>query len=294
MTAPASASPLEIPPEWERINFSRLTGVVLVVGAPDAGKTTLAQFMFDRLAALGRRVAFLDGDPGQSRLGPPTTITLALDAGDVPPLVPDGRAWRAFIGSTTPNGHMQPMLTGASRLVQASAAEVVVYDTCGLIDPSAGGLALKQALVDLFSPVTVIAIQSRTELEPFLVPLRRSARAEVLTFAPAAAARRRSLTNRQAHRREQYARHFQNAHDLEVHWTRFAVFPMPRFRLNRLVALEGPHGFTRALGIVVGIERDARQITLRTPLASLHGIDAMRLGDVDLNPDTVEDQRLGS
>lgn len=292
MVAAGAAGSPEIPPEWERQDWGRLSGVVLVVGAPDTGKTTLARFLFDRLAAAGKRVAFLDGDPGQSRLGPPTTLTLSLDAENVPPIPEADRAWRFFVGSTQPHGHMLPMLAGAARLVQAAAAETVIYDTCGLVDPAAGGLALKLALVDLFFPVTVVALQREAELEPLLVPLRRSARAHTIVFHPVSAAVRRGPDKRQAYRREQYARHFHQARDLEVPWTRLAVFPLPRFRLGRLVALEDARGFTRALGVVTNIDRAARRITLHTPLPGLAGIDALRLGDVGLDLTTFRDEKL--
>jgi len=47
-----------------------------------------------------------------------------------------------FVGSITPQGHMLPVLVGAARLAKAAVeygAEVVVYDTSGLVDVSRGG-----------------------------------------------------------------------------------------------------------------------------------------------------------
>jgi polynucleotide 5'-hydroxyl-kinase GRC3/NOL9 len=71
--------PLDIPPAWDKIDLREARGTLMVIGATDTGKSTFAQYLYRRLCAdPGRRVAYLDGDPGQSRLGPPTTMTLAL------------------------------------------------------------------------------------------------------------------------------------------------------------------------------------------------------------------------
>lgn len=70
---------LDIPPTWEKINLREARGTLMVIGATDTGKSTFARYLYRQLGAdPGRRVAFLDGDPGQSSLGPPATMTLAL------------------------------------------------------------------------------------------------------------------------------------------------------------------------------------------------------------------------
>ncbi|MFH1627997.1 MAG: Clp1/GlmU family protein [Pseudomonadota bacterium] len=69
---------MDISTEWEQINVSQLSGTLLVVGAPDVGKSTFARYLYGRLRASLPCVAYLDGDPGQSSLGPPTTMTLTL------------------------------------------------------------------------------------------------------------------------------------------------------------------------------------------------------------------------
>ena len=73
-----TAGRIEVPPAWENLRFSAIGGTVVVVGATDAGKTTLARYFYHRLGAYHERIAFVDGDVGQATLGPPTTMTLAL------------------------------------------------------------------------------------------------------------------------------------------------------------------------------------------------------------------------
>ena len=46
-------------------------GDVFLLGAPDTGKSTLALFLSEKLSERGLKVSFLDGDLGQSLVGPP-------------------------------------------------------------------------------------------------------------------------------------------------------------------------------------------------------------------------------
>lgn len=291
---------VDVPSEWQKLELEDLSGVLLILGAPDSGKTTFAHYLFERLRELGRRVAFIDGDPGQSVLGPPTTFTLTFEPdrllGDQETQRDEPtRCWRYFIGSTSPQGHMLPVVVGAGRLVQtarAAEAQSVVYDTSGLIDPALGGLALKNAKIDLLRPQVVFAIQQEGELEPLLRPLRRSGRAKVVEMRPSPAVTRRDANARREHRMRQFARYFACARSLDLAWTRIAVYPYPAFLQNRLVALEDRSGFTLGLGIVVAIDRRQGRVSLLTPLESLSGVNAVRLGDVLLSPETFKDERI--
>ena len=285
----------EILPAWEELGLKRLSGILMVVGASDVGKSTFARYLFRRLCASSAGVAYLDGDPGQSSLGPPTTMTLVLARAGEETFPPSGQVWRGFVGSVSPAGHMLPVLTVAARLTGAArqaGAQVIIYDTTGLVDPSRGGIALKLAKIDLLRAPVVVAIQRERELEPLLAPLRRSRRVQVVELPPSPAARFRERDERQANRAEVFAGYFNKASSLLIHWPQFAVFPAPRFHLNRLVSMEDEEGHALALGIVTEIDRTARRVRLKTPLASLNGVDAIRLGDLVVDPETFRDQRL--
>jgi polynucleotide 5'-hydroxyl-kinase GRC3/NOL9 len=287
---------IEVSPEWQALKLDHLSGVLMVVGAPDSGKSTFGRYLFACLRELGQRVAFIDGDPGQSALGPPTTMTLTFDLDVLDERTSSHfQVWRYFIGSTTPQGHMLPVVVGAARLTQVAqlkGAKVVIYDTSGLIEPRHGGLALKNSKLDLLRPQVVYAIQREDELEPFLVPLRRSRRAEVIVFRPSKVAVHRDIYARREYRARQFAGYFTQAQVLDLEWSRTAVFPYPDFRMHRLVALEDIQGFTLGLGIVLSIDRLARRVRLLTPMHSLAEVNSVHLGDVLVNPDNYEDQQI--
>lgn len=290
------ATTVDVPADWEALDLDQLGGLVLLLGAPDTGKSTLARHLFQRLAEAGRPVAYLDGDPGQSSLGPPTTMTLACSGKGDPSFPPSGRHWRTFVGSVSPRGHMLSLLAGAGRLVgvaQEMEARTILYDTTGLVNPDQGGVALKLAKLDLLRPRTVIALQQEGELEVLLLPLRRSRRVRLVELRPSPARRVRDRSQRQAHRARQFAAFFAGARPLKLRWDRLAVFPRPHFLPRRLVALEDGEGFTRGLGIVGEQDRETRTVTLLTAVESLEGVDALRLGDLLLDPETFREERLG-
>lgn len=272
-----------------------MEGVILVVGAPDTGKTTFAQYLYRRLRACHEGLAFVDGDMGQATLGPPTTMTLALADSPDPGWPPDGPRFHIFVGDISPGGHMLATVVGAHKLVQRArqqGASAIVCDTTGLVAPEQGGGALKMALVDLLTPEVVIGLQRRSELEHLLVPLRCSRRTRVVDRPVARAVKRRDVAARRAHRARQFHRTFEGSRRMAVEWRGLAVIPAPSFTRHRLVAMEDAAGFVIGLGIVMGCELDGQRVELLTPVTSLDGVDALHVGDVVVDPETFHDERL--
>jgi len=285
---------LDIPVEWEQLDLPA-SGILMVIGAPDTGKSTLARYLYRRLCRQSHRAAFLDGDPGQSMLGPPSTMTLAMGRiGDdaFPPL---SQRWRRFVQAISPRGHMLPLLVSAARLTQAgrdAGADVIIYDTTGFVDPMQGGLNLKLAKIELLRPSAVFALQRDQELAPLRAALRHNRHTRWVELQPSNAIQARDVTARQAHRASQFAHYFASPRTVTVDWGQLAVLPTPRFAFHQLIALEDAEGFAPGLGIVQSADMKARQVTLLTPLASLAGVEALRLGDLTLDPKTFRDQSL--
>jgi polynucleotide 5'-hydroxyl-kinase GRC3/NOL9 len=285
---------MEIPDQWRALDVASWRGPVLIFGASDSGKSTFARYLYHRLRAVHQRVAYLDGDVGQSHVGPPATLTLALSGGEAESSFPPGgpqRLW--FVGSNTPKGHMLALVTGLHRLAQFAAGEgaaATVVDTTGLIDPWQGGAALKWAAVDLLRPCTIVGFQRQGELEPILGPLRRLPDLPVYTLPVAGAVRGRSREDRIAYRAARYWAYFKHAARVAFSYADLAVFPRPAFSQGRLVALEGREGFTLALGVVGQVEEGT--VWLYTPWQGDEEVCALRLGDLRLDLDTFRDAPL--
>jgi len=77
---PPPSGRLHIPEAWREAAATILQErlrVILLLGCPDAGKSSYARFLAGELAQAGQRVAFVDADIGQKSIGPPATVTLA-------------------------------------------------------------------------------------------------------------------------------------------------------------------------------------------------------------------------
>jgi polynucleotide 5'-hydroxyl-kinase GRC3/NOL9 len=234
----------------------------MIIGATDSGKSTLVRWLAERLLVCHGRMGWLDGDIGQSSLGVPSTMSLAMLDG-VPEGLPRPRK-SFFVGAVSPRGHMLPLLVGTLRLrQQATAAGVtaLVVDTTGLVAAEAGGGALKEWKIELLQPQTVIAVQAERELEHLLAPLRRDRRITLHVLEPAAAVRRRSPEERAAWRARLFRDYFAGGE-----------------------SLNDAEGFSVSLGIILG--RRGEELEILTPAADLRQVAGVRIGDLRLDPGT--------
>src|SRR5918996_1299411 len=132
----------------------------------------------------GVMVGYLDADVGQSTIGPPTTVGLRLcrSRADLEALARADHL--AFVGSTSPQGHLLPLVSGARLLLdraRAAGADLVVVDTTGLVSGVYGQI-LKFHKVGMLQPDLVIGLARGQELEPVLGVLRRFYPADVVSL----------------------------------------------------------------------------------------------------------------
>ena len=143
-----------------RERIDDVSGVVMVIGEADTGKTSLAKLITEDAVKAGRTVAFIDGDVSASTVGPAACVGMKMvsDPTDLDDLAtPDELR---FVGSTEPNGVVLPHVVGVSALVDVSrsAADLIVLDTTGVV-AGVVGQTLKYHLMELCSPSLVIAMQ---------------------------------------------------------------------------------------------------------------------------------------
>jgi polynucleotide 5'-hydroxyl-kinase GRC3/NOL9 len=266
----------------------------MVIGATDSGKSTFARYLYSRLRAYHKRVAFIDGDIGQASLGPPTTMTLVVNRDEENFPTPSGICYRVFVGSTSPRGHMLQTVVGLHKLARQAyrlQATATVVDTTGFIDRDQGGGILKFSKVDILEPKVVFAIRRDRELEHVLTPLRRSGRTRLVELSPASAVKPRDFATRRAHRLASFQQYFTDSEMVEINWAKFAVIPSPVFHPGRLISLDNVKGFCIGLGIVTDVNPSEKVVSVITPVRSIDKLDTIRLGNVYLDPDTYEERK---
>ena len=277
---------LEILPEWEAAarRFLEVGGAVLVLGAPDTGKSTLSRYLVYRAYAAGRLVGLVDLDLGQSHLGPPAALGLGL----FPPLIPGDDSLSPqelyFIGQTSPPGALMEVAVGCRLLADQAVSHRVtrlVVNTSGFIQ-GPGALRLKKAQTELLQPGLILALQQERELEPLLRGLEGGARAvrepppqnpedsgwPILRLPVSSLVSRRDLETRRLYREDRFRRYFHGAGKVRLPWSSFTWeglplgqgWPLPPWRLQK---------FGQSLGVKVlygeGQGRRALLLTAQPP-----------------------------
>jgi polynucleotide 5'-hydroxyl-kinase GRC3/NOL9 len=209
-----ATSAIDLPPGWEAAAATILNsdGVTLVLGGSDCGKSTFCRFILAVAHTAGKQMALIDGDLGQSHLGPPATLGLNI----YPPCNPNSSGLFPdslyFIGQTSPLGKFLELTVGLHRLAQVSRSRGcrrLIVNTSGFINGPAG-VRLKMAKAETLAPTFCLGLQRDRELEPVLTALQHFC-PHVLTLPVSSQARSKLFTQRRLYRQERFAGYLASA-----------------------------------------------------------------------------------
>jgi polynucleotide 5'-hydroxyl-kinase GRC3/NOL9 len=194
----------------------------------DCGKSTFCLLAANQGLKAGRKPALLDTDPGQSDIGPPASLGLALVENPLQSLDEAVPAGLHFIGATSPVGHLLEIAVGAQRLAQRArglGADLIIVNTSGLVK---GGIAraLKSAKIRLLSPSHIISIAPREETEAILAALPKQEKAHspaVYRLTPSPRAVSRTAEERRRRRESKFAAYFREAGEISLAFSNLAL-----------------------------------------------------------------------
>ena len=267
---------------------ARTKHTVLLIGGLDTGKSTLSRALLGAALAAGRPSALLDADVGQKSVGPPGTVSLRILRGpeDLEPEALAVADAMSFVGSTSPEGHLLPIVTGVSTLHEQAkqlGADFVVVDSSGLVSGIYGQI-LKYHKVEMLRPDLVVGLQRGEELLPVLGVIQRFFATEVVPLGvhPGVVP---TTVDQRAENREQAMRSYfgDELHRFRVKPTVFMPALPPLFDLANLhrllVGLSDGAGATTGIGYLEHAS-DEEVLRLISPVAA--GPKALRLGSVRL------------
>jgi polynucleotide 5'-kinase involved in rRNA processing len=271
----------------------RRRGVVLLVGAPDTGKTTFARRLLAAGVAAGKTMAFVDADTDQSTVGPPACAGLRIVESQQDLETLDRPDALQFVGSTVADEVILEQVAATARLVEMARtrADLVVVDTAGTIS-GVIGQTLKYHTAELCHPEVVVGLQRGAELEPLVGMFRRFFTTDVETTEVDPDQRTGSPEDRRAHRAKGFADAF--AGPLQTWRVRNTVFAptLPAgLDLSRLEAvlvgvLDGT-GSCLGLGVLEHEDGLLKVVTNRGD-----GMRGLRLGSLRLDMTTFDVSRV--
>ena len=264
-------SNLLVPSEWQQLpgQARQMQGRVIVIGDTDAGKSTLCWWLAEQLAQQAR-VAVVDADLGQSRVGPPASVGWRF--GDAT----EGEFY--FVGDVTPARRPATCLAGTVRLVEraeAAGADIVIVDTSGYVH-GAGAISLKTAKLELLAPALVIIVSEPGRLAHLTSPFARDERIKMTQVLPAGPGNEKTRVDRQRWRQQHFARWLTGS---SVQWISLAdkaVINLPspsQFQANGgleawrglLVGLLTEDSLGLCLGLLRSIDYENSRLLLAAP-----------------------------
>ena len=262
------------------------TGICLILGAADTGKTTLAAALAKH-AASSQPVGIVDADIGQSHIGPPTTVGWALAderRTDFSQLTLGGIS---FVGDVTPVGHLLQLIAAIAQCVQqaSEAAELTIIDTPGFIHGPAASV-LWWTVQRILKPESILAVQRDDELSDILAGLQSfETRLERVSSPPEIPLK--SPQDRRRYRQSQFARYFRDSCLYNISLTKVAVQSgrnLSRENLvRRLLALRDGKGTDVAIGVITDWQQSDNVVVVKAPQLDIEQIRCLVIGDVSID-----------
>lgn len=262
------------------------TGVCLVLGGTDTGKTSLAETLAKR-AASSKPVGIIDADIGQSHIGPPTTVGWAIVDGlevDMSSLAVGGIS---FVGDVTPVGHLLQLTAAITGCVQevSKVAKLIIIDTPGFINGSAAK-ALWWTVQRILRPELILAVESGDELNDIVAGLhcfqtwieRIKSPVDIVNKSP---------ESRRNYRQRQFRKYFQNSCVYDIRLSEVAVQPCRNLNrsdfVHRLVGLRDAKGRDIAMGLIADWQDDRDIAVVRAPEIDIQQVHCLVIGDISVD-----------
>jgi polynucleotide 5'-hydroxyl-kinase GRC3/NOL9 len=155
--------------------FQRKPVIAMVFGKVDSGKTSFCTYLINKLISENQKIAILDGDLGQSDIGPPCTVAYAFVVKPVTDLYGLKAENAFFVGVTSPSEAVNKTIKGIALMkaeILDKAADFIVVNTDGWVEGEEA-VKYKSRLAEELNPDVIFCIQQEDELAQLLVALEK-------------------------------------------------------------------------------------------------------------------------
>ena len=204
-----------IPQSWNEAlevlrGFNKKPVIAVILGKVDSGKTSFCTYLINRLISEKLKVAILDGDLGQSDIGPPCTVAYAFVAKPVTDLYGLKAENAFFVGVTSPSEAVNKTIKGMALMkaeILDKMPDFIIINTDGWVEGEEAA-EYKSRLAAELNPDVVFCFQQKDELAPLLVALEKFRK--IMIDSPLAV-RQRSREKRKSLRELGYIKYLRGA-----------------------------------------------------------------------------------
>ncbi|MGH2810171.1 MAG: Clp1/GlmU family protein, partial [Actinomycetota bacterium] len=233
--------------------------------------------------------AYVDADIGRSTVGPPACVGLKfcshLDKVDAATVATADEL--AFVGATSIEGHLLPLVASTARLVQRArdeGCELIIVDTSASVSGIPAQI-LKYYKLELIGAAWVVGFQRGEELDPILGVISRFFPCEVTALKVDPTVLERSAEQRLSEREAAFASYFGSPlSKWRVKPTVFMPAIPPEAELARLdgllVGLEDGAGHCPGIGLLEFLAEDDA-LRMVSPVAE--GTRGLKLGSIRIS-----------
>jgi polynucleotide 5'-hydroxyl-kinase GRC3/NOL9 len=204
-----------IPPSWvksfeELVKIQSTPVTAIVLGTVDSGKTSFCTYLINRLLREKKKVAILDGDLGQSDIGPPSTVAYTFVTKSITDLFNLEAKNAFFVGVTSPNTAVNKVIEGLTSLkkeILTSDPDFIIINTDGWVKEEEA-VNYKVQLVKELNPDITFCIQQKDELAPIINTFEKYT---TIAVDSPSAIKQRSVEKRRSLRELGYMKYLRNA-----------------------------------------------------------------------------------
>jgi len=282
---------ININEQWQqlltKLKNNAARNIVYVMGANDSGKTSFCRYLLDNLSQ-DFRTAYIDCDPGQSVIGPPTTIGMTICSQSAEN---DPNNYLHFIGSTTPRGHLLPTLAGIKKLTEKAVnlgAQKIILDSCGFV-LEYYAREFQFQLIDLLQPDDLITIENNYEITRWINNFKPHPRIKVHYLSISPQVIQRTPAERRVYREKKFNEYLYAAESQQVllkgigFHGRIPHLKNPDKLRYLLIALSDNENFVITLGIVQEIDLASKTIQIYSPKFDPLKVNFIHFGSIYLN-----------
>jgi polynucleotide 5'-hydroxyl-kinase GRC3/NOL9 len=246
---------------------------VMLVGKSDSGKSSLCTFLVNKLVAGKFKVAVLDGDLGQSDIGPSGTIAYAVTSKAVPEFFGLRLENAFFVGVTSPVSAVAKTIEGLTCMeneMLEKKPDFALINTDGWVE---GELAVrfKAQLNEELKPDLIVCIQTKEELTPLIEKLKET---PLLVVEPSSKLDVRAAEKRKSLREMTYTRYLKDAKVKNYPISQLTLDPVNPLPKNQepqrglLVGLYGRGSKFLGVGVLREINQTRRALKVQTAVSS--------------------------